>query len=72
MEDLAADTIAFHAGTRLEDGKLYTNGGRVLAVACRGADIKEARNKAYDEVKKINFAGMHYRTDIARKALRRG
>ncbi|HPF43860.1 MAG TPA: phosphoribosylamine--glycine ligase [Syntrophomonadaceae bacterium] len=72
LENLAADTIAFHAGTRLEDGKLYTNGGRVLAVACRGADIKEARNKAYDEVKKINFAGMHYRTDIARKALRRG
>lgn len=72
LEDLDGDTIAFHAGTCINDGRLYTNGGRVLAVVCRGADINDARNKAYDEVKKINFTGMHYRTDIARKALQRG
>ncbi|HNX29852.1 MAG TPA: phosphoribosylamine--glycine ligase [Syntrophomonadaceae bacterium] len=72
LENLADDTIVFHAGTSLNDGKLYTNGGRVLAVVCRGADIKAARDKVYSEIEKVKFAGMHYRTDIAGKALRRG
>lgn len=70
LENLADDTMVFHAGTGFKDGKLYTNGGRVLSVVCSGADIKSAREKAYQEVKKIYFAGMHYRTDIAGRALR--
>ncbi|MDR1684307.1 MAG: phosphoribosylamine--glycine ligase, partial [Elusimicrobiota bacterium] len=42
----------------------YTNGGRVLSVVALGKDLKEARAKAYAEIKKINFEGMQYRRDI--------
>lgn len=72
LEDLTDDTIIFQGGISIKDGRTYTDGGRVLAVVCRGKDIGSARDKAYQEVKKINFAGMHYRTDIAAKALHRG
>ena len=54
----------FHAGTRREDGKLLTSGGRVLAVTAVGNDLAQARERAYDAVKCINFEGMRYRTDI--------
>ncbi|NLF46277.1 MAG: phosphoribosylamine--glycine ligase [Syntrophomonadaceae bacterium] len=69
MDDLEEETIIFQAGTSLKDGRIYTDGGRVLAVVCRGADIGSARDKVYQEVRKISFEGMHYRTDIAGKAL---
>jgi len=58
------EALVFHAGTKPADGKIYTNGGRVLGVVGLGADIKEARAKAYGEIKKINFEGMQYRHDI--------
>jgi phosphoribosylamine-glycine ligase len=54
----------FHAGTSLADGKLVTNGGRVLGVSAVGSSQQEARALAYDAVKEISFEGMHYRTDI--------
>lgn len=54
----------FHAGTRRENGKLLTAGGRVLAVTAVGESSEEARTRAYDAVKCINFEGMHYRLDI--------
>jgi phosphoribosylamine--glycine ligase len=57
-----------HAGTRLEDGKVLTNGGRVLSVTATGRDLTEARTTAYDAVTKIRFPGAHWRTDIAREA----
>jgi phosphoribosylamine--glycine ligase len=61
------DVIIFHAGTKLESGKYYTAGGRVLGVTAV-ADTKEhAREKAYAAVKKVSFEGMHYRTDIGIK-----
>jgi len=62
----------FHAGTKLENGKLLTAGGRVLNVTALGKDIREARERAYRAVQKIHFDGMHYRRDIGEKALRRG
>ena len=58
------DALVFHAGTKLENGKFFTNGGRVLSVVGLGADIKAARNKVYAEIKKIHFDGMQYRRDI--------
>jgi len=54
----------YHAGTRLEDGRLFTSGGRVLSVCGRGADLMEAIATAYRGVESIHFEGMQYRTDI--------
>ncbi|MDD3889780.1 MAG: phosphoribosylamine--glycine ligase [Syntrophomonadaceae bacterium] len=71
LEDVSRDTVIFHAGTVEKDDQLLTNGGRVLAVVVQGANMAEAINKVYNEVKKIHFNGMHFRTDIGRKALKR-
>ncbi len=57
----------YHAGTRLEDGKYLTNGGRVLGITALGSDLNEALDKAYAAVKEISFKDMHYRTDIGGK-----
>ena len=57
--------IVFHAGTALRDGKLVTNGGRILNVTATGSSIAVARGLAYAGVERIRFAGCHYRTDIA-------
>lgn len=64
------DTVVFHAGTRLVDGRLVTDGGRVLAVTSLGDTLAAARDRAYAAMKCIHFEGMHYRTDIAHRALR--
>ena len=58
--------IVYHAGTKLENGKLYTNGGRVLGITAMGDTLQEALDKAYSATKKIHFDGMHYRTDIGK------
>jgi phosphoribosylamine--glycine ligase len=58
----------FHAGTRLQDGKLVTAGGRVLNVVALGKDFAEARGLAYQSVEMIDFEGMHYRRDIGHRA----
>ena len=60
----------FHAGTALKDGKVVTSGGRVLGVTGLGADLAQARVRAYDAVSRIRFQGVHHRTDIARDAVR--
>jgi phosphoribosylamine--glycine ligase len=65
------DVVVFHAGTRAEGGKLYTDGGRVLGVTALGADIPSARDRAYEAVRAIRFHRAHYRTDIGAKAIRR-
>jgi phosphoribosylamine---glycine ligase len=57
----------FHAGTRLEGGRVVTDGGRVLAVTATGAGFHEARTRAYEAVGRIHFDGAHYRRDIAQK-----
>jgi phosphoribosylamine--glycine ligase len=63
------DVAVFHAGTKLENNKVVTSGGRVLGVTGRGSTIKEAIDKSYQAVGKINFEGMHYRRDIGNKAI---
>jgi phosphoribosylamine--glycine ligase len=65
--DLDNDVILCHAGTKVKDGKLVTDGGRVLGVCAKGESIEEARKKAYANVEKISFEGMHYRKDIGVK-----
>jgi len=66
-----ADVKVFHAGTRIDDkGRVVTDGGRVLGVTALGKDLAAAKARAYEAVKLINFTGMHYRTDIADKALK--
>lgn len=57
----------FHAGTKLEKGKVLTNGGRVLGVTSQASTLKQAIEKAYSKVKKIRFKNSHYRTDIGVK-----
>ena len=64
-----SDVIVFHAGTKKEGNKFFTNGGRVLNVTAYGKNLKTAVDKAYAAVKQIHFGGMHYRTDIGAKAL---
>ncbi|KHF32545.1 Phosphoribosylamine--glycine ligase [Paenibacillus sp. P1XP2] len=64
------DAVVFHAGTALnEQGQYVTSGGRVLGVVGLGADIAEARQKAYEKAERITFEGKQNRTDIAAKAL---
>ncbi len=57
-------SLLFHAGTKNDEEKIVTNGGRVLAVTSFGKDIDEAVNKSFDNAKKINFNGKYYRKDI--------
>ena len=64
---LDPDVFLYHAGTAVKDGKLVPAGGRVLGVSAKGATAEEAREKAYENVRKISFDGMHYRTDIGIK-----
>lgn len=61
------DIVVFHAGTAVQDGKLVTNGGRVLNVTASGNTLDEALEKAYNAIKLIKFEGIHYRTDIGRR-----
>lgn len=60
----------FHAGTSKRDGAFYTAGGRVLGVSARGAGLESALGRAYAAAEKIRFEGMHYRKDIAARALK--
>ena len=63
------DVVIFHAGTRAEEGRWLSNGGRVLNVSARGATVAEARARAYAAVDKIDWLGGFHRTDIAWRAL---
>lgn len=65
--ELDEGVFLYHAGTKRENGVLKTDGGRVLGVCAKGKTVAEAREKAYANVKKIHFDGMHYRTDIGIK-----
>jgi len=58
------DSIAFHAGTKLENGKVVTNGGRVIAVTSYGNDFQEAIKKSYQNIDKLHFDKMYFRKDI--------
>jgi phosphoribosylamine--glycine ligase len=58
------ESIVFHAGTKMVDSKVVTNGGRVMAVTSFGNTIEEALEKSYRSIHKINFDKMNYRKDI--------
>ncbi len=66
IENLDEDVILFHNGTKVVDGEIVTNGGRVLSVTCLGNSLEEAREKAYKNIKKLDFEGITYRNDIAK------
>jgi len=62
-----SNTVVFHAGTKCEDGKYYTSGGRVIGVTAVESNLDLAIKKAYEGVSKISFKDMHYRKDIGIK-----
>ena len=63
------DVVIFHAGTKLKGRNIVTSGGRVLGVTALGNDIVTAKRNAYKAIDKISYNGMHYRKDIADKAI---
>lgn len=66
LENLDDDIVVFHSGTKILDGNLVTNGGRVIGITAKSTTVNDAAEKVYENIKKINFEGMHYRTDIGR------
>ncbi|HBG3257792.1 TPA: phosphoribosylamine--glycine ligase [Clostridioides difficile] len=66
LENLDDDIVVFHSGTKMFDGNLVTNGGRVIGITAKSTTVKDAAEKVYENINKINFEGMHYRTDIGR------
>jgi len=73
LDELAGlrDVMVFHAGTRRDDSKVLSDGGRVLGVTALGSDIENAIKRSYDAASRINFEGAHYRRDIGAKALKK-
>ncbi len=67
-KDILEDT--FVAGAELKEGKLYTNGGRVLGITSIAPTLKEAIEKSYEKVKKVSFDKAYYRKDIGQRALK--
>ena len=67
LEDAARlpEVRIFQAGTKRQDGKIVTSGGRVLAITALGESVTEARERAYDAISQIHFEGCHFRRDIA-------
>lgn len=63
------DVVVFHSGTKFDNGKHFTSGGRVLGVTALGSEIRETIKRAYRAVGKITFDGAYYRKDIGYKAL---
>jgi phosphoribosylamine--glycine ligase len=63
------DVKVFHAGTKMESGRIVTEGGRVLAVTALGDTLLDAKQNAYEAVRRIRYQGAFWRRDIADKAL---
>ena len=63
LSEIEGATV-FHAGTKLDNGKVLTNGGRVLALTTLDSDMEKALEKAYAQLSKITFDGINYRRDI--------
>jgi phosphoribosylamine--glycine ligase len=61
----ASGAIVFHGGTAVRDGRIVTNGGRILSVTAVAPGLEEARRQAYEAVDKVRFDGVRFRTDIA-------
>ena len=69
FESVSGDSHVFHAGTTKSDGKILSNGGRVLGVTALGDTLKSAIDNAYDAVEKISWSNKYCRTDIGKKGL---
>lgn len=69
LENMLSETNVFHAGTKVSEDTLQTDGGRVLLVASKGKSLGEAQKQVYDEMKKITCEGSFYREDIGFKAI---
>ncbi len=67
LDNLDEDIVVFHSGTKLVNGELVTNGGRVIGITASAESVEDAAKNVYENIKKINFEGMHYRTDIGLK-----
>ncbi len=70
-ERISSKTLIFHAGTKVEDSKLLTASGRVLNVVTTHENLKIAKQKVYEEIKKIRFRGMYYRKDIGNSGMKK-
>lgn len=68
LDELDDDILIFHAGTKLGQGQVYTDGGRVLTVVASGETLVQARERVYLNLPRIHFEGCHYRRDIAARA----
>ena len=64
------NAFVYHAGTKYNDGKFLTSGGRVLGVTCNALTLQGALDKSYEAVSKISFEGAHFRKDIGQRALK--
>jgi phosphoribosylamine--glycine ligase len=71
LDALPEDVIVFHAGTKEQDGKIYSSGGRVLGVTAVGKDIGTAIDRAYEAVDKVQFENKYFRKDIGQRELMR-
>ena len=69
FENLSSDAFVFHAGTKKQDDKIKSNGGRVLGVTALGSSLQDAINNAYDACNHIHWTNKYHRTDIGKKGL---
>ena len=67
LQNVDENTLIFHAGTQKTDGKILTNGGRVLNVVCKGETLQKAIKNVYAECEKIQFKDVYYRKDIGQR-----
>ena len=65
------DVTVFHSGTKLVNGNIEANGGRILCVTALGDSLEQAREKAYEAVSRIHMPDSRYRSDIAMKGIER-
>ena len=69
LDEVSSEALVFHAGTKNKEGQLVTNGGRVLLVATKGEDLKQASRSVYKELEHVNVEDGFYRTDIGYRAI---
>jgi len=69
LTDISKNSFVFHAGTKNEDGKIISNGGRVLGVTALGSSLNDAINNAYSTAQKIHWENKYQRNDIGKKGL---
>jgi len=67
LENIPDDVMVFHSGTKLRNGNITTDGGRVLGVTALGDNVEDAAERVYSTIGKIKFDGMHYRKDIGKR-----